>query len=349
MKKKNYIMSLVLFFVLFLLTYAFVLKDYPYKDLFHAISLCDGKYLLLAAFFVLGYLLCTAIFNKRMCSIFGKKITWYQAFGYKFTEFYFSGITPSSLGGQPVEMIEMHKDGIGVQISGVLILLTTVLYMSTIVLLGTICFIFKRDILFSQGNLFKYTTILGYVTTILVVLMFLTMIYSPKIMRFLVKGVVKLLKIFHLPKVAKGIEDKMHTMLEEYHEIAVFTIKHPIVLLEGFIYMLGARIANLSIPFAIYHAFHLTGYSYFTIIALQVGITFGSDFFPFPGGVGINETLNLKANELLYGKSLSTPGMVMVRLFNFYGIMAIAFIYYMIFHLKKREKAITLKGERKDE
>ena len=42
-------------------------------------------------------------------------------------------------------------------------------------------------------------------------------------------------------------------------------------------------------------------------------------------------------------------GMVMVRLFNFYGIMAIAFIYYMIFHLKKREKAITLKGERKDE
>ncbi|MBR1679361.1 MAG: hypothetical protein IJ704_01815, partial [Bacilli bacterium] len=61
-----------------------------------------------------------------------------------------------------------------------------------------------------------------------------------------------------------------------------------------------------------------------------------------------NETLNLKANELLYGVSLATPGMVMVRLFNFYGIMAIAFIYYMIFHLKKRKKAIDLKGEKNE-
>lgn len=349
MKKKNYIMSLALFFVLFLLTYTFVLKDYPYKDLIHAISLCDVKYLLLAAFFVFLYLFFASIFNKRMCFKFGKKITWHQAIGYKLTEFYFSGITPSSLGGQPVEMIEMHKDGIPVQISGVLILITTVLYMSTIVILGTICFIFKRDVLFSQGNLFKYTTILGYITTILVVLMFLMMIYSPKIMHFLVSLVVKILKFFHLDKIAKGIENKMNTMLEEYHQIAIFTLKHPLLLVEGFIYMLGARLAMLSIPFAIYNAFHLTGFSYFTVLALQVGVTFGSDFFPFPGGVGINETLNLKANELLYGVALATPGMVMVRLFNFYGIMLLAFIYYMFFHLKKRKKAIDLKGAKANE
>ena len=349
MKKRNYILSLILFFVLFILTYTFVLKDYPYQDLVHAISICDPKYLWMALGFVLLYLFFTALFNKRMCKMFGKKITWYQAFGYKLTEFYFSGITPSSLGGQPVEMVEMHKDGIPVQISGVLILFTTVLYMSTIVVLGTICFLFKREVLFSQGNLFKFATILGYVTTILVVLMFLTMIYSPKIMKFLVKIVVKLLRIFHLNKVANGIEGKMNSMLEEYHQVAVFTLKHPRMFLEGFIYMMGARLANLSIPFAIYHAFHLTGFSYFTILALQGGITFGSDFFPFPGGVGINETLNLKANELLYGASLATPGMVMVRLFNFYGIMAIAFAYYMMFHIKKRRKAIDLKGEKENE
>lgn len=349
MKKKNYIMSLILFFILIILTYTFVLKDYPYKDLIHAISLCDKKFLLLAGLFSILYLFFTSLFNKRICFLFGKKITWYQALGYKFTELYFSGITPSSLGGQPVEMIEMHKDGIEVQMSGVIILLSTVLYMSTIVILGSICFIFKRDVLFSQGNLFKYTTILGYVTTILVVFMFLTMIYSPKIMEFLVRFVVKLLKFFHMNKIAKGIEEKMNSMLEEYHKLAVFTLKQPQVLGEGFVYMMLARLANLSIPFAIYHAFHLSGYSYFTILALQVGITFGSDFFPFPGGVGINETLNLKANELLYGMSLATPGMVMVRLFNFYGIMVVAFIYYMVFHLKKRRKVDYLKGEEKNE
>lgn len=346
MKKKNYVVSLALFLLLFLLTYAFVLKDYPYQDLFLAFSMCDPKYLFLAFLFVVLFLFCFALFNKRICKHLGKKITWYQAFGYKFTEFYFSGITPSSLGGQPVEMVEMHKDGIPVQISGVIILLSTVLYMSTIVLFGIGCFLCKREVLFIQGGLFKYTTILGFVTTILVVLMFLTMIYSPKIMRILVSWVVKLLKFFRAKKLASSLEEKMNEMLDEYHEIAVFTLKHPRVLVEGFVIMALARLLMLSVPFAIYKAFHLNGYSYFTILALQVGVTFGSDFFPFPGGVGINETLNLKANEYLYGSTLATPGMIMVRLFNFYGIMILAFIYYLIFHLKPRKKAIDWRKEK---
>ena len=83
--------------------------------------------------------------------------------------------------------------------------------------------------------------------------------------------------------------------------------------------------------------------SIFEVIAFQVCITLGSDFMPFPGGVVVSEGLLLQANQIIYGASLATSGMMLLRGISFYLLVIFSFIFYMCFHFLKRKKAQKLK------
>ena len=176
----------------------------------------------------------------------GYKISWYQALGYIMTEVYFSAITPSSMGGQPIEMIEMSKDKIPYRVNSVVILLNTLIYKVALVFLAIIGFLFFSQKLFTFNTLFNWLVLLGFVTTLLVMLLFFLLIYSEKLMYRIIQFVLKILKKFKVKNVAER-EAKLKESLKEYQECAKFTKKHPKILLEAFIILLLQRISILSI------------------------------------------------------------------------------------------------------
>jgi len=340
-KGKKYVLSILLFFVLLIGTYYFVLKDYSIADFLECLKLCNPTYILLSFVFVSGYAFFASLYLKRILYHFGKKISWYQALGYLCTEIYFSAITPSSIGGQPVQMVEMSRDDIPYRINSIVVLLNTVIYKIALIVLAIFAFIFYSNVIFSRSSLFSWLVILGFVTTILVIFLFLLLIYSKKVIPKLANFLFRVLKKIPFLKSTNDLEHKFSLAIGEYQECAIFTKKHPSVLFESFVILLLQRVCLLSVSCIIYIAFGLNSLNVLEIISLQVCITLAADFVPSPGGVGISEGLLLGVNQMIYGSTLATAAMMLLRGISFYVVVLLSGMFYLIFHFIKRKGAIS--------
>ncbi len=342
MKNKKYVLSVLLFLLLLFGTYYFILKDYSVKDFLEAMSHCNFLYLLLGFVCLFLYIFFASLYLKRMAFHFGKRINWYQAFGYLFTEVYFSAITPSSLGGQPVQMVEMNKDGIPYHINSVVVLLNSLLYKVVLIFLAIVSFLFYGKLLFSQGRLFSILVILGFITTILVIFLFFALIYSQKLVPKIAHFSFLFLEKIHLLKKRDELEDKLSLAMRDYSFCASVTKTQKIIVGEAFVILFVQRLSLLLISYMIYLSFGLTQFSVFEILAFQICITLASDFVPFPGGVVVSEGLLLQINQWIYGCMFATSGMILLRGISFYILVIFSGIFYLFFHFIKRKKAVDV-------
>ena len=340
---KKYVLSAILFIALIILTYVFVLKGCDFNLLFESIKNTNPFYVFLTILFVFEYVLFGSIFLKRMLAYFGSKVSFYHSFGYIFTEIYFSAITPSNMGGQPVQMIEMKKDKINYQSSSVLVLFNTMMNRIVLIFLATIFFIIFNQKIFNINPFYNWVVILGYITTILVILLFAALIYSKKIAKLILKICNFLIDHLKLIKDKTKLKNKLEQSLKEYQSCSKITKENPKLVIESFIILFFQRISLLLASYTVYRAFGLNEYNLLLVMAFQVCVTLGSDLMPTPGGVMINEGLLLAVNNLLYGDSLALSGMLLLRSFNFYFLVIFSAIMYMIFHYVKRQPAKNIK------
>ena len=339
MPKKKYVLSVVLFLVLTFGTYYFVFKGYSIQEFLSSLTHVSPFYVGIACLCMFFWAFFEALYLKRMCKHLGYRINWYQAFGYVFTECYFSAITPSSIGGQPIQMMEMSRDGIPYRVNSVIILLNTMIYKVALIFLAILGVLICGAKLFSFNVLFNWLVWLGFITTIFVIICFILLVYSKKLMYKIVSFVIKLLRKLKFIKNVEEKEKKLKESLKDYQECAKTTRHHPWMLIESFIILIFQRLSILSISYVIYKAFGLSDLNVLEVISFQVWITLGADFMPFPGGVVVAEGLLLEANKLIYGTTLATSGMILLRSISFYGIVLFSFIAYLYFHFKKRKKA----------
>lgn len=336
--KKKYIILITIFILLIVGTYYFILKDYSILEFKNSLQNCNITYIIISFICVFLFAFFGALFLKRMLKHFKKKISWFQAFGYLTTEVYFSGITPSSTGGQPVQMYEMNKDKILVRTSGIVVLLNTILYKVALILLALILVPIYLKNIFHINTLFNYLIILGTITNILVIILFIAIVYSKKTLPNIINKLISFANKIHLIKDKQKQQTKFQEAIQGYKKCAKLTKEKPLILLEGLIYMILQRLSILSVSYFIYLSFGLNTMSALELIAFQICITLASDFIPLPGGVGISETLLLKINKFIYGVSLATSSMILLRGISFYIFIILAGIFYLIFHFSKRQK-----------
>ncbi len=336
---KKYVLSAILFVVLIILTYVFVLKGCDFNLLIESIKNTNPFFVFLTILCVFGYVFFGSLFLKRILWYFGSKVSFYHTFGYIFTEIYFSAITPSNMGGQPVQMIEMKKDKISYQSSSVLVLFNTMMNRIVLIFIATIFFIIFNKEIFNINPFYNWVVILGYITTILVILLFAALIYSKKIANLLLKLSNFLIEHLKLIKNKDKLKKKLAKSLKEYQSCSKITKEKPKLVIESFIILFSQRISLLLASYTVYKAFGLNEYGILLIMAFQVCVTLGSDLMPTPGGVMINEGLLLSVNNMLYGESLALSGMLLLRSFNFYFLVIISAILYFVFHYIKRKPA----------
>lgn len=337
---KKYFLSTLLFLSLLGLTYFLVFQDCDFNLLISSIKSVNPLFLSLAVVMSISYVLLGSLFLKRILKYFDHQISLKNAIGYTFTEIYFSAITPSYVGGQPVEMYEMKKDNVPYEVSSVIVLFSSMLNRIALIFLATIFLIIFHSTLFSLNPLYNTVVLIGYLTTLLVIMLFISVIYSQRIAKFLLKVGKYLITKIKFIKNKDEKKEKLTKALTEYQKCALITRKNPRLMSECFVIMLGQRIVFLLISYLVYLAFGFREYSLLLVMAFQICVTLGSDLMPTPGGVLVNESLLLTVNKLLYGETLALSGMLMVRTLNFYILVIISGLWYLFFHFrKKRVKA----------
>ena len=155
-----------------------------------------------------------------------RKNSLWRCFQYSFIGFFYSGITPSATGGQPVQLYYMNKDGNRVSDSTVVLMTVAVVYKFVLVVLGFGILIFWHDPL--RDNLKHYFPlyILGLTLNVILVILILGVMLFPKVIFRAAKffeGIFIRLRIW---KPSAKREEKLNGFIESYAQAVTWLGKH---------------------------------------------------------------------------------------------------------------------------
>ncbi|MBQ0001715.1 MAG: flippase-like domain-containing protein [Clostridiales bacterium] len=340
---RKVITNAVIFFGVFALTLWSVFHGEDLGEISEALLDCDVRWLIPAIFCVFLFIFGESIiiwYLLRSCGIYVKEGI---CFLFSSVGFFFSCVTPSASGGQPMQVYFMKKEKIPIPISTVILLVVTITYKLVLVVTGLGLAFFDApfmdrylgDIIpvFYFGIFLNAVTVTGMIV----------LVFHPSLATRFLYLCVQLLEKLHILKHKENRFQKLESSMSSYHDTASYMKSHIGLILQVFVITFLQRLALFSVPCFVYKAFHLSGVSWPVILCLQACIAVAVDMLPLPGGMGISETLFEIIFTPIFGE-LILPGMVLSRGLGYYSellISAIFTLFAMFFfsYRKKKEQA----------
>lgn len=110
----------------------------------------------------------------------GEKAGLLSCIACSFIGFFFSGITPSATGGQPMQLYYMKKGGIRISSASVVLMTVAAIYKFVLVLIGMGILLFWRRPLKERLQGYYWLYFLGLFLNVIMVTALLFIMFSPK-------------------------------------------------------------------------------------------------------------------------------------------------------------------------
>lgn len=330
--RKKIIFNGVFLAVVFALTVYGVFHGEDLSSMMDAIHRADKRWLVpgiaLVAFFIWGESI-IIWYMMRSSGICLKKRT---CFLFSSVGFFFSCITPSASGGQPMQIYYMKKEKISIPVSTVILMIVTITYKLVLVVIGVGIAIFGRGFLHKYLEGILPVFYLGLALNIFCVTFMTILVFHPLLAKaIMVKGM-KLLERLHLVKKKDGRLKKLEDSMDTYRNTAAYLKNNPFVIVKVIGITFIQRMALFAVTWFVYQAFGLHGTGFWEILFLQAVISVSVDMLPLPGGMGISETLFLNIFSPVFG-GLLLPGMVLSRGLGYYGELLISAAFTVVAQL----------------
>ena len=330
--KKKIIFNGVFLAVVFALTIYGVFHGEDLSSMMNAIHRADKRWLIpgiaLVAFFIWG----ESIIIWYMMRSSGIQLKKRTCFLFSSVGFFFSCITPSASGGQPMQIYYMKKEKISIPVSTVILMIVTITYKLVLVVIGIGIAIFGRGFLHKYLEGILPVFYLGLALNIFCVTFMTILVFHPLLAKaIMVKGM-KLLERLHLVKKKDGRLKKLEDSMDTYRNTAAYLKNNPFVIVKVIGITFIQRMALFAVTWFVYQAFGLHGTGFWEILFLQAVISVSVDMLPLPGGMGISETLFLNIFSPVFG-GLLLPGMVLSRGLGYYGELLISAAFTVVAQL----------------
>ena len=335
--RKKIIFNGVFLAVVFALTIYGVFHGEDLSSMMDAIHRADKRWLIpgiaLVAFFIWG----ESIIIWYMMRSSGIQLKKRTCFLFSSVGFFFSCITPSASGGQPMQIYYMKKEKISIPVSTVILMIVTITYKLVLVVIGIGIAIFGRGFLHKYLEGILPVFYLGLALNIFCVTFMTILVFHPLLAKaIMVKGM-KLLERLHLVKKKDGRLKKLEDSMDTYRNTAAYLKNNPFVIVKVIGITFIQRMALFAVTWFVYQAFGLHGTGFWEILFLQAVISVSVDMLPLPGGMGISETLFLNIFSPVFG-GLLLPGMVLSRGLGYYGELLISAAFTVVAQLTIEKK-----------
>lgn len=260
--------------------------------------------------------------NSILCSLVGQ---------------FFSAITPSASGGQPMQVYALSKRGISGGTTTSALVQKFIVYQTSIVIYCIIAMLTRIDYIYNSNTVVHYIIFLGFAAQALIVVGLIIFSFNQKLTEkiiaftFTVLGKIKLIKNYK-----EKIENINH-QLNIFHKGNKELFKNKYLLLETYTFTFVQLTAMFLIPYCIYKSFYLKGSKVFDMISAQTFITIASSFVPIPGGSGAAEGASSIFLSPFFNEKTIKSAIALTRIVNYYFtiILTAPFAYFM---KKKKSK-----------
>jgi len=334
--KKNFIYSL-LFILFVIIVFYFLFKEINFYEVLDILKNSNKIYILLGIFCMSLFSIFEALNLKIVLKLFGNKIKFLACYKYALAGFFASSITPSSSGGDPLQLYLMTKDKIPITHSAISLLVKLLSFQFVVVLISLISFFTSYE-LFNQTLLnYKYLVYLGMFLNTLVLILYYLMIFHKSIITYLVELVCKILTKIHYKK-TDIFKEKMNLQIKEYENVSILLKENKKVLLRVIINTICQMIIYYTIPYFVYLSLGLNEYSLLTFISIQSVLFVSVSSLPFPGAVGISEVTFMHLYKKIFTDTYLASSMLITRFINFYIFVLYSGIVLTIFILKNNRR-----------
>lgn len=328
MKKnsRKILLNGILFFLVFGLTLYGVFWGEDLEQVFDAVRQANILWLFPAIVCVLVFIWGESIILWYMMRSYGLHMKERHCFLVSSVGFFFSCVTPSASGGQPMQIYFMKKENIPIPVATVILMIVTIIYKLVLVVIGLGIILFAKD--FMQTYLSSILPIfyLGIGLNVFCVSFMILLVFHPSLAKKIMVAGLYLLEQCHLLRHREGRLAKLELSMDLYNDTAAHMKENPWLIVQVFLITFVQRMALFCVSYFVYRAFSLKGLPVLTVILLQAVISVSVDMLPLPGGMGISETLFLAIFPPVFGELL-LPGMVLCRGLSYYSELLISAVF----------------------
>lgn len=332
------LVNYILFLLIMVLTFYTVLHGQDWGQIWEALHSLSVPCLILifvtAIFFVcaegsmIWYLLRTI--NPDSSGIL-------KCISYSFIGFFYSGITPSATGGQPVQLYYMKKDGNSLSDSTVVLMTVALLYKFVLVIIGCAMLVFWISPLKSYLRKYFGLYLLGLVLHVILVAVLLAVMLIPKGMKNLIFRIEHFLIRIKIFKASEQRTQKIHQFIDSYQDAVRFLAKQKYRMLLILVITFLQRCSLFFLTGLVYYGFSQQGTSFLTVMLLQASVSVAVDMLPLPGAQGITELMYCNVFQNVFAKQYLMPSLYVARGSSFYFLLAVSLLVVGINEIYRRK------------
>ncbi len=334
--KKKVLYNTAFLLTVFLLTVYGIFHGKDLEEMMAAIRNADLKWLVPGVFLVIFFIWGESIIIWYMMRSFRIHLKKRICFLFSSVGFFFSCITPSATGGQPMQIYYMKKEKIPIPFATVILMIITITYKLVLVVIGLGIPLFARG--FMNRYLGKILPVfyLGLLLNVFCVGFMTLLVFHPVLAEKIITKSMDFLEKLHIIKHKETRRLKFKESMQIYRETAAYLKDHKMVIFNVIVITFIQRIALFLVTYMVYLAFGMSGRGIWEVVFLQAAISISVDMLPLPGGMGISESLFMKIFAPVF-LSVTLPAMVVSRGLGYYSQLlisalftAVAQIYYSV-------------------
>lgn len=330
-KTKPGIGSILLFLIITGLTLYAVFHGQDLAQIRAAIARLSLPCLLLSVLLALFFVCAEGIMIWYLLgTLHHRKSGLLRCISYSFIGFFYSGITPSATGGQPMQLYYMKKDGNTLSESSVILMTVAIIYKFVLAVLGILMLIFwfgplKRHLKGYLGLFF-----LGLALNVVLVIVLIAVMAAPEYMKMILcKGEHLLVKL-RILKSSDTRREKIDGFIDGYQGAVHFLLMHKgkvgMVILLTFL----QRCSIFLLTAVVYRGFSQSGTPFVTVMLLQAAVIIAVDMLPLPGAQGISELMYCRVFTEIFSAGYLMPSLYVTRGITFYFLLIVSLLVVLI-------------------
>ena len=209
MSKKQTVFNLLFLVIVFGLTMYLVFRGKDIGDIIRTAREADGRYLLLSLVCVVFFILGESVIIFYMMKTLGASVKMTHCALYSFVGFFFSCITPSASGGQPMQIFYMKKDKLPIPVTTLVLMIVTITYKAVLVVIGVLICFLGGDFLRGYLGDYMWVFYLGVGLNVFCVTFMMILVFAPGLAKWIMVKGLKIIEHVRILKPKKARLEKL--------------------------------------------------------------------------------------------------------------------------------------------
>lgn len=252
---------------------------------------------------------------------------------------FFSAITPSASGGQPMQVVFLSTKRIDAGYSTSCLIQKFLVYQITSTAFTLFALALKLDFFIQTVNtpLLWLFLIAGFISQVAVTGLIMFASFNSKISGWLLRLTEKLLgKISFVKEPEKHVK-KLGDQIELFHNGNKALIKSPSLMVSSFVLIFVQILLIMLVPYCVYRGFSLNSATVVEIVCSQSFVSLASAMMPLPGATGAAELAFSVFYGVFFGATMLKSALLMWRVITYYAVIVISAPFSMLTKKKSVE------------